>query len=111
MASYLFLQVGRPAQLDVTDDQTVAFNERWTRWIEALAAEGKLQAGGPLAPAARHVTAETDHELPLNDSDIHGFLVIEADSYDEAVKLAGEAPNVLDGGAVVVRPVAQVPTS
>jgi hypothetical protein len=109
MANFLFLHIGRPAQLDATDDETLAFNERWTRWVGALAEDGKLQAGGPLEPVARHVTAETNTAQPLTDLDVHGFLLVEADSYDEAVKLASEAPNVLAGGAVIVRPVAQVP--
>lgn len=106
MANFLFLHIGRPAQLDATDDETLAFNERWTTWVGALAESGRLQAGGPLEPVARHVTAETDHDLPLADSDIHGFLLIEADTYDEAVELAAGAPNVLGGGAAIVRPVA-----
>jgi hypothetical protein len=106
MANFLFLHIGRPAQLDATDDETLAFNERWTKWIGSLVESGTLQAAGPLEPVARHVTAETDHNLPLSDADVHGFLLIEAGTYDEAVELAARAPNVLDGGAVIVRPVA-----
>jgi len=108
MAKYLFLHFGRPAQLDAADDETVAFNERWVAWIGALADQGKLHDGGPLEQIARHVTAETDHPLPVTDLDIHGFLVIEADSLDEAVNIAGEAPNVLAGGSVILRPAAQM---
>jgi hypothetical protein len=100
---------GRAAAPDATDAQTLDDNRRWIDWVTSLANEGKLAAGGPLEATARAVTRDGAVDRPLADVDTYGFLLVEADSLEEATDLAGQAPNVALGGSAVVRPVPDVP--
>jgi hypothetical protein len=104
MPSYLFLTVGQTADLDATDAETAAYNKKWAAWIEDLAARGRLEAGAPLEWSGKVVGKRGVTELTLQEPDIGGFLVVKADSFDEALAIAGSAPHIPLGGTTIVRP-------
>ena len=110
MPKYLLLLEGNPPGLEPAADDTVtqSFNQRWMDWVAALVGEGKLAAGGPLAPAATEVTNQGAVERAIQPVDVYGFLLLDVASLDEATEIAGQAPNVQLGGAAVVRPVPDV---
>lgn len=108
MAQYLLLLEGKAAALDADDTVTQSYNQRWMDWATSLAKEGKLAAGGPLAPAATVVTNDGAADRPLAPVDVYGFLLLSVDSLDEATEIARHAPNVELGGAAVVRAVPDV---
>jgi hypothetical protein len=96
---------GLAAAPDATDEQTVEYNERWIRWSGELASSGALVAGGPLEPRGRLVTSQGPAELELERVDIGGFLLIDAQSEEAAIDVAGRAPHIALGGSTIVRPV------
>jgi hypothetical protein len=110
MPSFLFLTVGQTADLDATDAQTAAYNEKWAAWIRDLAARGSLEAGAPLDGSGSVVGKHGVTELTLQEPDIGGFLVVKADSLDQALSIAASAPHIPLGGTTIVRPcVSMVP--
>jgi hypothetical protein len=108
MAQYLLLLEGRPAAIEADDAVTQRYNQRWIDWAGALAAEGKLAAGGPLAPVATEVTSDGATDRPMAPVDVYGFLLLQVDSADEAAEIAARAPNVELGGSAVIRPIPDV---
>ncbi|HKE73530.1 MAG TPA: YciI family protein [Acidimicrobiales bacterium] len=108
MAQYLVLLEGLAAQLDATDAEPMAHNQRWMDWLSTLGAAGQLAGGGPLGAEARGVGPDGVSDRELQTVDVFGYLVLEATSLDEAAALASQAPNVALGGTAVVRPVLAV---
>jgi hypothetical protein len=108
MAKYLVLLEGLGGDIDATDPETRAHNQRWMDWLSTLGAAGQLAGGGPLGGEAKGVGPDGVADRELQTFDVYGYLVLEATSLDEAAALAAEAPNVALGGSAVVRPVLDV---
>lgn len=104
MPSFLFLTVGQTADLDATDAETAAYNEKWAAWINDLGSRGALEAGAPLEWSGKVVGKRGVTELTLQEPDVGGFLVVEADSLDQALTIAASAPHIPIGGTTIVRP-------
>jgi hypothetical protein len=85
---------------------------RTGEYVMGLAAEGRLAGGGLLRPAeeARRIRTREGRSRVLDGPFVEakeviaGYLVIRADSLDEALAIAGRCPNV-DFGSVEVREV------
>lgn len=108
MSDYLLLFRGLAARPDADDPTTIDYNRQWGRWMGELAVTGKLVGGGPLEPRGVVVGHEAARPLELEPVDIGGYLLIRADSDDEAATIAGQAPHAALGGTTIVRPVAAV---
>ena len=63
----------------------------WNRWFEAIA-ERQVDRGG--LPGGREISRSGTVELPFGKDSITGFTVIEAESLDDAARMAGECPVV-----------------
>lgn len=93
MAKYLLLYGG--GSMPETEAEQAEVMHNWEAWFTELGS-AVVDPGNPFTPAAKKVTsgpAVTD--APATAS---GYSVIEADSLDQAAKLAGGCP-VLQGGA------------
>ena len=104
MAQFMLLLVGRAAQPRATDDQTRNYNARWMEYFGGLARSGKLRAGAPFADTGKIVRQDAVSDVQLDQVDIGGFLLIEADSVETAAQIAAGAPHIALGGSVIVRP-------
>jgi hypothetical protein len=104
MAQFMLLLVGRAAQPQATDEQTRNYNARWMEYFGGLARSGTLQAGAPFADTGKVVQQNTVSDVQLDQVDIGGFLLIEADSVEAAAQIAAGAPHIALGGSVIVRP-------
>jgi hypothetical protein len=86
--------------------------QRTGEYVMRLVGEGRMRGGGLLRPAeeAREIRSRGGQTRVLDGPFVEakeviaGYLVIEADSLDEAVKIAAECPNV-EFGSVEVRQV------
>ena len=88
--------------------------QAWLAWIRDLEAKGHLkERGQPLAATGKVVRGKdrtvTDGPYAEAKDLVLGFIVIEATSMDQAVELSRRCPMVLGGGAVEIRPVAELP--
>jgi len=79
-------------------------------WGSKLAESGRLLAGHKLVDgSARHLSGHgadlsvTDGPLAEAKEIIGGFYQIEADDYDQAVKLVGDCPHLRFGGTIELR--------
>lgn len=104
MAKFLLLLEGRGAQPSASDEQTAAYNRKWIDWIRSLAEAGILESGLPLTATAKEVTKDSVSDLPLRETDIYGYLLVNAGSLDEVVGMARQAPHTELGGKTIIRP-------
>jgi hypothetical protein len=104
MATYVLLFVGRTAQPDADDKVTADYNQQWQDYMGGLAQAGTLRGGAPLEPSGKTVGRDGVTDLEVKDVDIGGYVVVEADSVDEATEIAQGAPHIALGGTTIVRP-------
>jgi hypothetical protein len=95
MPKFLFFYHGGHFPPEVTDGNHVA----WRSWMERLG-DGVIDSGGPLQPTK---TLATGGQLVTNtgSSEVTGYTIIAADSFDEALAIARAcpqtAPPLVDG--------------
>jgi len=104
MAKFLFLMLGLPGQPNSGDEQTQAYNRKWGEYMGSLAERGALESGAPLEPVAKSVSSGSVIDAKLGTPDIYGYMVVSADSLDDAIAIAREAPHIALGGTTIVRP-------
>jgi hypothetical protein len=81
---------------------------RFTAWFEQLRDDRKFKGGGPLVYDGKIVTdrnAVTDGPFAESKEAIGGFLIIQADSLEQAVQIAEDCPGFRFGQTVEVRPI------
>jgi hypothetical protein len=108
MAQFMLLLIGRAAQPQATDAETRDYNARWAEYFGGLARSGALHAGAPFNDTGKIVQRDAVSDVELDQVDIGGFLLIEADSVQAAAQIAAGAPHIALGGSVIVRPCLEV---
>lgn len=93
-----------------TDERRAALGT-WNDWCDSLASRGHLQAGHPLLPEGRVISAGgqgrvTDGPFAEAKELVGGYFLVHAASLEEATALAEECPNLRHGLTVEVRPIA-----
>lgn len=82
---------------------------RWMAWIDQLNAAGKYVSGEPLLPGGKLITGPgkmvTDGPYTEGKEVVGGYFIINANDYDEAVKISLDCPDYEHGGSVQVRQV------
>ena len=78
-------------------------------WIERLMASGKIKAGQALARGGAMVSGKngrsvTDGPFAESKEAIGGYLLLNVETFEEAVAIAQTAPNLAHGARVEVRP-------
>jgi hypothetical protein len=109
MATYMLLLVGRGATPDAADPQTAEYNQKWVDYMGGLAQAGQLRGGAPFEPAGKVVGRDGVSDLDLDEVDIGGYVLVEADSLEAAQEIAAGAPHIALGGTTIVRPCIAVP--
>ena len=87
--------------------------DQFTTWADRLRSEGKIKGGYPLAPEGRVIArrkAITDAPLAESKEAIAGYIVIQADSLEEAAEIAKGAPCLDYGQALEVRAIVAEPS-
>ena len=103
MANYLLLFLGRTAQPDASDEQTVEYNRQWGEYMAGLGQAGQLRGGAPLKGSGKIVARDGVTDLALAEVDIGGFIVVEVDTLEAAEEIGGRAPHIALGGSTIVR--------
>jgi len=80
-------------------------------WVEDLVAKGKMKGGQALAREGATVSSKNSRVLldgPFAESKevIGGYLMLEAESLEEAIAIAKSSPSLQGGGHIEVRPLA-----
>ncbi|GAB3325531.1 YciI family protein [Larkinella ripae] len=91
--------------MSADDFQTVI--GKWDAWIGGLAAQGKMLGTEALLPAGKLMTdggkTVTDGPYTEGKEIVGGYMLLAANSFDEAVALAQGCPHFDTGGKVEVR--------
>lgn len=94
---------------DISPDEIQAILEKYNAWSEKLASAGKLVSGQKLKDGEGRVVRKNEGAMKVMDGPhaeskevVGGFWIVEAESYEDAVKLAADNPH-LDFGTLEVR--------
>ncbi len=82
--------------------------QEYTAWVEEIGKAGNYVSGDPLDPEGRYITKDAIHsDGPFIESKeaVTGYILVQADTIDQAVSIAKKCPVFKNGGAVEVRPV------
>jgi len=82
---------------------------KWMAWIDKLRAANQYVAGEPLLPGGKLVSGAkgksvTDGPYTEGKEIVGGFFIVNAENYDEAVKLCDDYPDY-EHGSIQVRQV------
>ena len=92
-------------------EQMQAMVKQWQSWIGGIAAKGKYSGTNRLLPEGKTIKPNkvvTDGPYVEGKEMVGGYLVVKANSLDEAVEMAKSCPGLQYGGNVEVRSVMNI---
>ena len=94
----------RPAR---TPEEAQRISATWIAWMKGIKDRGQLLVSDRLPDGGRVLrsAATTDGPLVENQEIVGGFLIIAADSLDEATKIGRACPGLASDNWVEVRPI------
>ncbi len=105
----LIFRGGAVSRHDLSPSELQAHVEKWYRWSDELARQGRRNAGtaldNPGATVRGHERVVTDGPYAESKDLVTGSMIIEAASLEDAVDVARTCPAYEFGGSVEVRPV------
>jgi hypothetical protein len=104
MKKFMLFFVGLAVQPGDRSPQTQEYMQGWGEWIAGLARKGVVESGLPFEWGGKVVQKDSVSDLHLQPVDIGGYMLIKAESLDEAVEIARQAPHMALGGTTIVRP-------
>ena len=104
----LIFQGGMPSE-NASPEFMQAQMGKWMAWIEKLSKAGKYVSGEPLLPGGKLIKgkskAATDGPYTEGKEIVGGYFIVNAENYDEAVKLCDDYPDFENGGSIQLRQV------
>jgi hypothetical protein len=92
----------------VSEDERKALTKRWQDWVESIAAQGQLSSHGMRLASEGKVLKPggviTDGPFVEIRERLGGFIVVKAESLEEATTIAHGCPALEKGGSVEIRP-------
>lgn len=107
-----FMLIFRDTELEkrLPDDQVEEAMRRFNGWLERWSVAGRVKGGQPLASEGRVLgkgegRMVTDGPFAEAKEVVGGYIIVFAESLDDATKIAEEWPLMDYGGTVEVRPI------
>ena len=109
MSDYMLLFRGKDWDEGLPQEELQRLLDEVMAWHDDLAARGRIKAGQPLARAGTVVSGAksrgvTDGPFVESKEGIGGYLILRAETQDEAVAIAKSSPTLFYGITVEVRP-------
>ena len=105
----LIFRGGAVVEHDLSPTELQAHVEKWYRWSDELARQGRHNTGTALANPGVVVRGRervvTDGPYAESKDLVTGSMIFEATSLEDALEVARECPTYEFGGSVEVRPV------
>jgi hypothetical protein len=76
----------------------------WAEWMSNLMKAEHLEIGYPLESDGKRIDAEGTQAYHFPDTTEGGFIVIKAESLDQAAEIARSSPIIKNGGYILARP-------
>ena len=107
MADYIFFMRGGDARtMNLSESEMNAHMQDWKVYMEGLGAAGKLRGGAPLGSDGVTLNGGENAEQAGSaggDAQVNGYILLVADSLDEAKNLAQDCPIFAFGGSLEIR--------
>jgi hypothetical protein len=109
---YLLLFTGSEWYNEMSPSEVKKIADQAKAWLEGLMQRGCVKGGHGLGRSGARVAAKTgrvisDGPYPESKEAVGGYLVVEAESLDEAIAIAKLNPTIAHGTTVEVRPAFQ----
>ena len=112
MKEYLLLLRGGKPMTSKTEEENKAEMQAWGVYMGNLGQAGQLVGGLPLESAGTVVTAKGISNEPVisaTEGIVGGYLIVKADSIEQATEIAKGCPHIANEGNVEVREIAPMP--
>ena len=111
-SEYMLLFRGVRWDKNLSPEEIQNVMSRWIAWFDRLTQEGRAKAGQPLTEKGKIISGKKGQKVvdgPFAESkeSIAGYILLQAATLDEAVKIAKECPGLDYGISVEVRLVDQ----
>jgi hypothetical protein len=95
---------------DAAQEARTAHLKKWKEWMAGLGESHKLEGGYPLESAGKRVSPAGAEDHDFSKDGAGGFIILKADSLDEAARIASSAPIIKNGGEIYVQPCGESPS-
>jgi hypothetical protein len=107
MNSYMYLFRGASRMKNFTPEEKERHLQKWGEWMGELEKKGQLDGGLPLAMDGKRVSnggaVVTDGPFAEGKEVVGGYVIVKADSLDEATQISRTCPILDDGGEIEIR--------
>jgi hypothetical protein len=76
----------------------------WGKWMSDLVNTKHLEAGYPLESEGKRIDSDGTQSYHFPDTTEGGFILIKAESLDQASEIAQSSPIIKNGGYILARP-------
>ena len=109
MTDFLMLFRGGREQMNQLSPEAMQQHlQRWGQWIEGMSQQGKFKGGDPLGEEGRVLAGPAQiSDGPFAEAKdlVGGYVIVQAETIEEAVELAKGCPVYDTGGTTEVRPI------
>jgi hypothetical protein len=114
MKDFMFVFRGpSPEDLKLSPEESQASMQKWFDWIQQLSTQGRYKGGDPLFPGGKTVQGKkpvvTDGPFAEGKELVGGYIILSAESIEEAAKLAFGFPDFEVQGSVEIREIMKIP--
>ena len=112
MKEYLLLLRGGIPMTSKTEAQNKAEMQAWGAYMGNLTQKGQFVGGLPLVSGGAVVSAKGTSSEPVKSGTegiVGGYLIVKADSLQQATELAKACPHIASDGNIEVREIAPMP--
>jgi hypothetical protein len=81
---------------------------KWSAWMTGLSEARKLEVGYPLKSDGKRIDPNGTANYRFPDTTEGGFIIVKAESLDEAAEIAKGSPIIENGGHILVRPCGEI---
>ena len=107
MTEYIYFMRGGDARtMNLSEEEMGAHMQQWKDYMGGLGATGKLQGGAPLGQDGVSLNGESKTEqagASGGDTQVNGYIILTADSMEEAKAFAQDCPIFTFGGSLEIR--------
>lgn len=107
----LLLRAGRPMATK-TEAESKAEMQAWGIYMSGLGEKGQLVGGLPLVSGGAVVSSKGTSSEPVKsvtEGIVGGYLIVKADSPEQAAEIAKSCPHIANEGNIEVREIAPMP--
>ena len=107
----LLLRAGKPTA-SKTEAEQKAEMEAWGKYMGGLGEKGQLVGGLPLVSGGSVVSSKSIKSGPVKSAAegiVGGYLIVKADSQEQATEIAKSCPHIASEGNIEVREIAPMP--